>query len=146
MNSYASDMFTWHAHTSPLFCWEQGKDQIRGWSSSSQQGPLRLPSEALTQQVLGTGHVERCRMWKIKQQYKPSSKLVKIVPCSALKHSVLCARDCSDIRAKPEADQSSEGLFSHTDLTSNREIREGEQVIKHTPNAKIHPPATAEPD
>lgn len=145
MNSFASAMFTWHACTSPLFCWEQGKDQIRSWSFSHQQGPLRLPSEALTQQILGTGHVETCRMWKIKQQYKSSSKLVKIVPCSVLKHSVLSGRDDSDIRANPEADQSSE-LFSHTHPTSNREIRAGEQVIKHTPNAKIHPPATAGPD
>lgn len=77
---------------------------------------------------------------------KPSSKLVKIVPCSFLKPSVLHGGDYSDVGSNPEADQSSEQLFSHIDPTSNREIREGEQVIQHTPNAKIHPLATAEPE
>lgn len=111
-----------------------------------QQGPLGCPSEALTQQVPGTGHVGTCRRWKSKQQHKPSSNLVKIVPCSVLKPSAVCGRDSRDCRAQPGADQSSEGLLSHTDPTSNRGIRAGEQGIKYTPNAKIHPPAAAEPD
>lgn len=125
MNSCASDMFTWHACTSPLFCWQQGEDQIRSWSFRSEQGPLRLPSEALTQEVLGTGHVGTCRMWKIKEHYKPSSKLVKIVPCSVLKHSVLCVeirvtlgqslkqikaqRDCSHTQTLLQIEKSEKG-------------------------------------
>ena len=147
MNSYASDVFAWHARMSPFLCREWGEAQIRSWNFSNRQGPPRFPSEAPAQQVL---HAEDCRTQKIKRQHKPyqspAQNLWRSCHALFLKSSVLHGRDYSDIGSNPEVAQSSERLFSHIDPISNREIREGEQVIKCTANAKIHPPATAEPE
>lgn len=140
-------MFAWHTCMSLFLCRERGEDQMRSWNFSNGHSAPRFPSEALVQQVL---HVEACRMQKIKQQCKPyqspAQNQWRLCHALFLKPSVLHGVHYSDVGSNPEADQSSDWRFSHADPTSNREIGEGEREIKHTPNAKSHPPATAEPE